>query len=64
MRHYSPLIGEPWACRRLLPRFDELSPDCKGVILSIAFNRDAGGFNKPGTRWTEMRQIKAAIGLA
>ncbi|WP_224741619.1 peptidoglycan-binding protein [Bradyrhizobium sp. 2S1] len=49
-------------CRRLLPGFDELSPDCKGVVLSIAFNRDAGGFNKPGTRWTEMRQIKAAIG--
>ena len=49
-------------CRRLLPGFDELSPDCKGVILSIAFNRDAGGFNKPGPRWSEMRQIKAAIG--
>ncbi|SDF31247.1 Peptidoglycan-binding (PGRP) domain of peptidoglycan hydrolases-containing protein [Bradyrhizobium brasilense] len=49
-------------CRRLLPGFDELSPDCRGVILSIAFNRDAGGFNKPGSRWSEMRQIKAAIG--
>ncbi|MGY4259775.1 hypothetical protein ACVI1L_006843 [Bradyrhizobium sp. USDA 4516] len=49
-------------CRRLLPGFDELSPDCKGVILSLAFNRDAGGFNKPGARWSEMRQIKAAIG--
>ncbi|MDI2110294.1 MULTISPECIES: hypothetical protein [Bradyrhizobium] len=49
-------------CRRLLPGFDELSPDCRGGILSIAFNRDAGGFKKPGSRWSEMRQIKAAIG--
>ncbi|MBR0871212.1 peptidoglycan-binding protein [Bradyrhizobium tropiciagri] len=49
-------------CRRLLPGFDELSPDCAGVILSVAFNRDAGGFNKPGPRWSEMRQIKACIG--
>ncbi|MEY9674560.1 peptidoglycan-binding protein [Bradyrhizobium elkanii] len=48
-------------CRRLLPGFDKLSPDCVGVILSIAFNRDASGFNMPGTRWTEMRQIKACI---
>ncbi|WP_233475403.1 peptidoglycan-binding protein [Bradyrhizobium brasilense] len=48
-------------CRRLLPGFDVLSPDCKGVILSIGYNRDASGFNKPGTRWTEMRQIKACI---
>ncbi|ODM77810.1 hypothetical protein [Bradyrhizobium elkanii] len=49
-------------CRRLLPGLDELSPDCLGVILSIAFNRDAAGFNKPGPRWSEMRQVKAAIG--
>lgn len=48
-------------CRRLLPGFDGLSPDCAGVVLSLAFNRDASGFNKPGTRWTEMRQIKACI---
>lgn len=47
-------------CRRALPGFDKLSPDCRGVILSVVFNRGAS-FNKPEPRYREMRAIKAAI---
>ncbi len=35
-------------CRRLLPSLDELSPDCLGVILSMAFNHDARGLQRAG----------------
>lgn len=41
-----------------LPNFDELSPDCKGVLLSLVYNRGAS-FSKTGDRYREMRNIKA-----
>ena len=47
-------------CRRALPGFDKLPPDCKGAILSLVFNRGAS-FGKAGDRYREMRAIKAAI---
>lgn len=46
-------------CRAHLPHFDELGPDCKGVLFSLVYNRDAGGFESPGDRYREMRAIKA-----
>ena len=45
-------------CRRNLPNFDKLNGDCKGVEVSIAFNRGAS-FDLPGDRYREMRAIKA-----
>jgi hypothetical protein len=47
-------------CRAHLPGFDELSPQCKGAILSIVFNRGPS-FDTKGPRYAEMRDIKAAI---
>lgn len=45
-------------CRAALPNWDLLPPDCKGAILSIAFNRGAS-FDLAGGRYAEMRNIKA-----
>lgn len=44
-------------CVKALPNFDLLSLDCKGVLLSLAYNRGAS-FAKDGDRYTEMRAIK------
>jgi hypothetical protein len=44
-------------CQNYLPNFDLLSPDCKGVLVSIAYNRGPS-FNAQGDRYREMRQIK------
>ncbi|MBR0695938.1 peptidoglycan-binding protein [Bradyrhizobium lablabi] len=46
---------------RACPGARELAPDCVGVLLSIVFNRGAGGFNSSAPRYAEMRQIKAAV---
>jgi len=46
--------------RRKLPGFDELSPDCKGALASLVFNR-GGSFDLPGDRYVEMRAIKACM---
>jgi len=46
---------------RYCPGAGELGPDCKGVLWSIAFNRDAAGFVKPGARYAEMREIRACV---
>lgn len=43
-----------------LPNFDELSPDCKGVLLSLVYNRGAS-FAQGGPRYLEMRNIKALM---
>lgn len=43
-----------------LPNFDELPPDCKGVLLSLVYNRGAS-FSQPGPRYLEMRNIKALM---
>jgi hypothetical protein len=40
-------------CANALPNFDELSPDCKGALLSLTYNRGAS-FSKqrnPAIRW-------------
>ncbi|MBX9711429.1 MAG: hypothetical protein K2X60_10390 [Xanthobacteraceae bacterium] len=47
------------ACHAL-PNFDELSPDCRGVLLSLVYNRGAS-FSEPGPRYQEMRNIKALM---
>lgn len=44
----------------LLPNFDELTPDCKGVLLSLVYNRGAS-FSQAGPRYAEMRAIKALM---
>lgn len=41
-----------------LEHFDELPPDCKGVLLSLVYNRGAS-FSQPGPRYAEMRAIRA-----
>lgn len=45
-------------CKRALPNFEELSPDCKGALLSLTYNRGAS-FQKAGERYQEMRSIRA-----
>ena len=45
-------------CRADLPNFDDLPPDCRGVLVSVAYNRGAS-FDLPGPRYAEMRSIKA-----
>lgn len=45
-------------CRDHLPHFDELAPDCKGALVSLAYNRGPS-FDTAGDRYTEMRAIKA-----
>ncbi len=45
-------------CKAALPNFEMLSLDCKGVLLSLAYNRGAS-FSKDGDRYIEMRAIKA-----
>lgn len=47
------------ACHAL-PNFDELSPDCKGVLLSLVYNRGAS-FSQAGSRYAEMRNIRALM---
>ncbi|WLB43007.1 peptidoglycan-binding protein [Bradyrhizobium ottawaense] len=46
---------------RYCPGAGRLGPDCKGVLWSIAFNRDAAGFVKAGPRYAEMREIRACV---
>lgn len=46
---------------RYCPGAGRLGPDCKGVLWSIAFNRDAAGFVEPGPRYAEMREIRACV---
>lgn len=44
-------------CKKALPNFEALSPLCKGVLLSLAYNRGAS-FSKAGDRYKEMRNIR------
>lgn len=46
---------------RYCPGASRLGPDCRGVLFSIAYNRDAAGFAKPGQRYAEMRAIRACV---
>jgi GH24 family phage-related lysozyme (muramidase) len=41
-----------------LPNWDMLSPDCKGALLSLVYNRGPS-FDNAGSRYQEMRNIKA-----
>ncbi|MET4485858.1 hypothetical protein [Bradyrhizobium sp. LA7.1] len=43
------------------PGTDWLGPDCRGVLFSIAQNRDAARFVKVGPRYAEMREIRACV---
>lgn len=43
---------------RALPNFEKLPLDCKGVLVSLVYNRGAS-FSKDGDRYREMRAIKA-----
>jgi hypothetical protein len=47
--------------RRACPGVEELPPDGQGALLSITFNRDAGGFNSTAPRYAEMRQIRDCV---
>ena len=47
--------------RAVVPNFDLLPPDSKGSILSLSYNRGTGGYDDPGNRDLEMREIKAAM---
>jgi len=44
--------------RNGLPGFDDLTPDCKGALLSLVYNRGAS-FRNSGARYSEMRAIRA-----
>lgn len=48
-------------CAKALPNFESLSLDCKGVLLSLAYNRGPS-FAADGDRYIEMRAIKAHMG--
>lgn len=43
-----------------LPHFDALPADCKGALVSLAYNRGCS-FAKAGERYREMRAIRAAM---
>lgn len=45
-------------CAHHLPNFDALSLDCRGALLSLAYNRGPS-FEHDGDRYKEMRLIKA-----
>lgn len=45
-------------CRKVLPNWDLLGPDCAGALLSVAYNRGEEGFNSTLPRFREMRQIR------
>lgn len=71
-----PLVDVPWSAAvdvfsnvsipkylkstSTLPHFDELPPSCKGVLLSLVYNRGAS-FSMDGPRYLEMRNIKALM---
>lgn len=71
-----PLVDIPWAAALdvfsnvsipkylkmtdVLPHFDELPPTCKGVLLSLVYNRGAS-FSAAGDRYQEMRNIKTLM---
>lgn len=71
-----PLVDVPWGAAldvfsnvsipkylrptSALPHFEELPPSCKGVLLSLVYNRGAS-FSSAGPRYLEMRNIKALM---
>lgn len=49
------------AVDKALPNCDKLNPTCLGVLVSLAYNRGAGGFNMSGDRFNEMRAIRTVM---
>lgn len=47
-------------CKATLPNFDELPPDCRGALVSLAYNRGSS-FRLQGARYSEMRLIRTAM---
>jgi hypothetical protein len=48
--------------RLALPNYDDLpSDDCRGVLVSLSYNRGTGGYNSTLPRFTEMRNIRVAM---
>jgi hypothetical protein len=43
------------------PGADKMTPTCLGVLVSLAYNRGAAGFNAEGDRYSEMRAIRSDI---
>jgi len=67
---WNPAIAEfstrelpKWIARvkAALPNYDLLSPDSRGALVSLAYNRGSGGFHDPGARYSEMRAITALM---
>lgn len=46
---------------RACPGSEKLPAGCFGVLSSVVYNRGAGGFSNPNSRYTEMRNIRAHI---
>jgi uncharacterized protein (TIGR02594 family) len=44
-----------------LPNTDMLNPDCLGALVSLTFNRGAGGYDSNNPRFAQMRAIKATM---
>lgn len=47
---------------KILPNMNMLTPDCRGVLLSLSYNRGAS-YDRSGDRYREMRAIKADMNL-
>lgn len=46
-------------CKKVLPNFEKLSKECKGALLSLAYNRGASFNDQTGNeRYKEMRNIR------
>lgn len=48
-------------CEAVLPNFAKLPGDCRGALFSLSYNRGTGGYDDPGSRDYEMREIKALM---
>lgn len=44
-----------------LPNTGALNEDCLGALVSLTYNRGAGGYTSPKPRYSEMRAIKACM---
>lgn len=49
------LVGDLY---RAIDNLDRLNPLCRGPLLSLVFNRGAGGFTSSKDRYREMREIR------
>ncbi|HZO47280.1 MAG TPA: hypothetical protein VFB68_15400 [Xanthobacteraceae bacterium] len=49
------------AVEKALKNTDKLSPDCLGALVSLTYNRGAGGYSIDKPRFAEMRAIRQAM---